>query len=77
VEDYGSLSGSQLARLPSECSRVWLISRNQDRVGGPPTSRADYARFVQLQNGLESNYPRAQRESFGYGRAVIVALLRR
>jgi hypothetical protein len=77
VEDYASLSPSQLARLPSECSRVWLISRNQDRVGGPPASRADNARFVRLQRGLEASYPRVQRESLGYGRSVIVALFSR
>jgi mannosyltransferase len=77
VEDYSSLSASQLARLPSECPRVWLISRNQDRVGGPPATRADYKRFQRLQNDLRVNYPREQRASFGYGRSVVVALFAR
>jgi mannosyltransferase len=77
VEDYASLSSSQLADLPSRCGRVWLVSRNQDRVGGPPATSADHARFVSLQSSLESHYPRVRRQSFGYGNSVVVGLFGR
>jgi mannosyltransferase len=77
VEDYSTLSAPALARLPAACTRVWLISRNEDRLGGPPASRADYARFQRLQASLRGNYPRVQRTSFGYGRSVVVALFTR
>ena len=56
---------------------MWLISRNQDRLGGPPASRADFARFGRLQDRLRANYPRVQRRSFAFGRSVIVALFSR
>ena len=71
VEDYSTLSGSQLARLPTQCSRVWLISRNEDRVGGPPATRADFKRFRRLQAGLRANYPGERQLNFGYGRSVV------
>jgi hypothetical protein len=77
VEDYASLSPSQLAELRSRCGRVWLVSRNQDRVGGPPATNADHARFIALQNNLEARYPRVQRQSFGYGNSVVVGLFGR
>jgi len=77
VEDYSSLSRARVAGLPSSCSRVWLISSHEGKVGGPPASSADYKRYVLLQANLRMVYPRVNSRSFGYGGAVTIALYSR
>jgi hypothetical protein len=56
---------------------VWLISRNEDRIGGPPATRADFKRFQRLQTGLRADYAGERTLVFGYGRSVVVALFAR
>ncbi len=77
VEDYGSLSASQLARLPLECSRVWLLSSHEGRAGGPPLSRGNYVRFVELTSGVRREYPVTRSASFGVAGLITVTLYAR
>jgi mannosyltransferase len=77
VEDYASLSASALARLPLECTRVWLLSSHEGKAGGPPLSRGNYVRFVELTGGLRREYPVAHSASFGVDALVTVTLYAR
>jgi mannosyltransferase len=77
VEDYSTLSPAQIARLPSRCARVWLVSSHEGRVGGPPISQGNYRRFEQLMAGLRAEYPASRTSSFGYHGAVAVTLFHR
>ncbi|HUE26793.1 MAG TPA: glycosyltransferase family 39 protein [Solirubrobacteraceae bacterium] len=77
VEDYTSLSAGQLARLPSQCRRVWLVSSHEGRVGGPAVSQGNYLRFITLEAGLQAGYPHSRIASFGFHGAVAVTLYSR
>lgn len=77
VEDYRSLSAAQVAALPARCSRVWLLASHEGRVGGPPVSRANYARFLNLERGLTDGYPRATSREFGQAGVVTLTLYAR
>jgi hypothetical protein len=77
VEQYASLSRSQLSALPARCRRVWLVSSHEGRVGGPPVSRVNYARFLQLKAGLRAAYPSSHSTAFGYAGAIVVELFSR
>jgi mannosyltransferase len=74
VEDYSSLSAGALARLPSSCKRVWLVASHEGRVGGPPVSRGNFTRFLELTAALGRRYPHSRVTSFGYHSAVTVTL---
>jgi hypothetical protein len=77
VEDYSSLSPAQVAALPRQCGRVWLVASHEGKVGGPPVSRGNYARFVQLTGGLRREYPVARTLQFGQAGVVTVTLYSR
>jgi mannosyltransferase len=77
VEDYTSLTGAQVARLPLSCRRVWLVSSHEGRVGGPPVSEGNYVRYLDLVAGLNAGYAHARNASFGYHGAVGVTLFDR
>ncbi|MGI8903158.1 MAG: glycosyltransferase family 39 protein [Solirubrobacteraceae bacterium] len=74
VEDYASLSGSELARLPSGCPRLWLIASHRGQPQGSPVSRANYARYVALRAALAGEYARPGTVAFGYASPVAVDL---
>lgn len=77
VEDYATLSGRDVARLPMQCRRVWLVSSHEGEPDGPPASRANYARFVVLDHALSAEFPVSRTTQFGYAAAVRVELLAR
>jgi hypothetical protein len=77
VEQYASLSPRQLSQLPARCQRVWLVSSHEGRVGGPPVSAGNYARFRRLEAGLGVEYPHSSAATFGYAGTVVVALYSR
>jgi 4-amino-4-deoxy-L-arabinose transferase-like glycosyltransferase len=77
VEQYASLSRSRLSQLPSRCRRVWLVSSHEGRVGGPPVSQGNHARFLQLRAGLRAEYARSRRTAFAYSGAIGVELFSR
>ncbi len=77
VEDYSSLSPSAIAHLRGVCGRVWLVASHEGRVGGPPTSQANYRRFAELTSGLTRQYPVARSADFGARGVVTVTLYSR
>ena len=78
VEDYASLSTAQLAQVPRECQRVWLLASHEGRVGGPPISSGNYTRFNRLTEGLSRQYPVVSRTTtFGQAGVVTVTLYSR
>ncbi len=74
VEDYLTFSPPSLARLPSGCPRLWLISSHQGQPQGPPVSRANYARYLRLRAALAGEYAHRQTVAFGYAAPVRVDL---
>jgi mannosyltransferase len=78
IEDYASLSSAQLARVPRECQRVWLLASHEGRVGGPPISSGNFTRFTRLTEALSRGYPNvSQTTSFGQAGVVTVTLYSR
>jgi mannosyltransferase len=75
VEDYATLPGRQLARLPARCPRLWLVSSHEGQPDGPAGSKANYARYLALRSALAARYAHHQRASVGYAAVVHVALL--
>jgi mannosyltransferase len=61
-------------RVPSGCTRVWLVVSHQGLPSGPPASRAHFARYVTLRDGLARRYGRSVTRSFGYASVIWVQL---
>jgi mannosyltransferase len=77
VEDYATLPGDELGRLPARCRRLWLVSSHEGQRGGPAGSRSDYARFVALRSALRQAYARHRATAFGYAAVIQLELLSR
>jgi mannosyltransferase len=74
VEDYATLSASQVSALRSRCARVWLITSHEGTVGGPPISRLNYVRLRTLVGALGHEYPHASTRSFGTAKTVALTV---
>lgn len=77
VEDYASLSTTQLAELPGRCGRLWLVARRGGGVGGTIVSRQNRIRFEQMTNSLAHEYPVSRATDFGQAHLVRVTLYSR
>jgi hypothetical protein len=77
IEDYASLSSSQLGALPKSCQRLWLVSSHEGQPNGTVGSRANYSRFLTLRDSLSREYSRSQVRSFGYAAPVTLELFSR
>jgi mannosyltransferase len=77
IEDYATLSPSQLRVLPQSCSRVWLVSSHEGQPNGTAGSRANYSRYLALRGSLSGEYSRNEVRSFGYAAPVKVELFAR
>jgi hypothetical protein len=77
VEDYASLTATQVARLPRQCGRVWLLVRHGGGAGGTVTSHANHVRLEQLTQGLARQYPASRTANFGQARLLTVTLYSR
>jgi uncharacterized membrane protein len=75
VENYASLSESQIRQAASTCRRLWLVSSHQGQPDGPAGARANLARFGRLRGALEAQYPRRRTVTFGYAATITVELL--
>lgn len=73
VEDYATLSGAQVAQVSHECRRVWVLASHEGKVGGPPISRGNFARFERLADALRSDYPTVS-GPINFGQAGVVTL---
>jgi hypothetical protein len=77
VEDYSTVSRSQVAHLPAACPRVWLISSHQGHNAGTATGRRHYRRFLALSAALARRYERSSTATFGSARLITVELFSR
>jgi mannosyltransferase len=64
-------------RVPSSCSRVWLIASHQGLPTGTAASRAHYAQYVAIRRSLARRYPHTSTKAFGYASYIWVELLSR
>jgi hypothetical protein len=74
VEDYSTLSRSQVARLPAACPRMWLISSHTGHGAGTATGRRHYQRFLALSAALARGYRHSSTQTFGAARLITVQL---
>jgi mannosyltransferase len=75
VEDYATLTPGQIERRGASCRRLWFISSHEGQPDGPARSRANRARFLQLQGRLEHAFGKGVTKQFGYASAIHVRLL--
>ncbi|HUZ20099.1 MAG TPA: glycosyltransferase family 39 protein [Acidimicrobiales bacterium] len=64
VEQYSSLSPSQLRAVESSCPRVWLVASHVGHPWGTAGSRANDARFEGLRGALAAAYPASATRDF-------------
>ena len=57
LEQYETLSASQLSGLRTRCSRVWLVFSHEGSPFGTPLSRVHFRQLVALRAGLAANFP--------------------
>jgi hypothetical protein len=74
VEDYATLSASQVSAVRSRCARVWLLTSHEGTVGGPPVSRLNHVRLRTLVAALGHEYRRASTRSFGTAKTVTLTV---
>lgn len=72
VEQYATLSRAELRRLPSRCTRVWLISSHQGHHDGTTIGDAHFARYMLLKDALGREY--GQPTTVTYGAASIITV---
>ncbi len=77
VERYVIPSRLELARLPADCPRLWLVSSHRGQPDGPARSRANRARYLVLRSELRGDYAGGRTVAFGYASPVRVELLTR
>jgi hypothetical protein len=74
VEDYKTLSAGQLAALGGACSRVWLVSSHEGKLGGPPVSGANFRRLRDLRLALTARYSNPAVRAFGRASPITIEL---
>jgi mannosyltransferase len=77
IEDYATLSTDQLRSLPGSCPRLWLVSSHEGQRNGTAGSRANYSRYLALNEALAGRYVHTQARSFGYAAPVTIQLFAR
>jgi hypothetical protein len=77
LEDYQTLSASELTGLRSRCSRVWLVYSHEGSPLGTPGSQAHYRRLLALSSGLEANFPVRMATPFAAPNRLTVVLFAR
>ena len=77
IEDYPSLTGTELARIPAQCGRVWLVARRGGGAGGTTVSHANFLRFERLRSSLADVYPLSHTDSFGQAGLLTATLYSR
>jgi mannosyltransferase len=77
VEDYATLSQSQLVRVAATCPRLWLVASHIGELDGPAGALAHRARYLRLRAMVAREYPHRHTLKFGYASAVQVELATR
>jgi mannosyltransferase len=75
VEDYATLSRSQILRRAAGCRRMWFVSSHEGQPSGPAPARANRAQWLMLRDTLESVFGSAPVRKYGYASAIHVELL--
>ena len=74
VERYVSLSPTDLARVSSSCTRLWIVASHQGQRSGTPGSVAHLERYHALEAAVGSLYPHRYAAHFGYAAVVDVTV---
>jgi mannosyltransferase len=77
VEDYATLTRSQLAGIASRCPRLWLVASHVGERDGPAGALAHRARYLRLRAAVARAYSHRRTIKFGYASAVQVELATR
>ena len=75
VEQYATLSPTQVARRTAACHRLWLVSSHEGQPDGPARSRAHRAAYFRLDAALLAMFGLAPVHSYGYASTIHVQLL--
>jgi hypothetical protein len=75
VEEYVTLSPSQIAVRTAGCRRLWLVSSHEGQADGPPRSQANRGRYFRLDTELQAMFGLAPVQSYGYASTIHVQLL--
>ena len=75
VENYATLSASQLAARGAGCRRLWLVASHVGQRHGPARSRSNLAAYQRLQAQLAAAFGPGRVRAQGYASAIYVQLL--
>lgn len=75
VEDYRTLTLTQIARRAAGCRRMWFISSHEGQPDGPAQSLAHRATYFRLDAELQTLFGLALVQSYGYASTIHVQLL--
>jgi 4-amino-4-deoxy-L-arabinose transferase-like glycosyltransferase len=74
VEDYATLSQGQIARLPSQCRRVWLVASHQGHHDGTSIGTTHYNRYVSLKDAIGRQYHQSVTATYGAASIITINL---
>jgi hypothetical protein len=77
LEEYQTLTATQLHAVTSECASLWLVSSHEGSQSGTAVSRANYQRFVDLRRALEHAYPSKRTTTFGWAARITLEYFQR
>jgi mannosyltransferase len=78
VEQYQTLSETQIAAIRKSCPRLWLVASHQGQGGGPSAeSRRHWTQYKALLAELEGAYGQDSSTAFGYAATIYVDLLQK
>jgi mannosyltransferase len=74
VEEYSTLSPSQVDQVAGSCRRVWLVSSHQGQHDGTAAGQAHYGQFLLLRGRIGRAYRHWQTGEFGAEHLITVDL---
>jgi hypothetical protein len=74
VEDYATLSRQRIDRLPTFCTRVWLVASHQGHHDGTAAGKRNWDRFLALSTAIGHHYFRSKTTMYGAARLITVVL---
>ena len=75
VEDYATLSPSQIVTRAAGCRRMWFVSSHEGQANGPPQARAHRLQWLRLDAALERAFGSGPIHKYGYASTIHVQLL--
>lgn len=74
VEDYSTLSPSQIRQATASCNRIWLVSSHQGKGDGTSVGWRHYLRYLLLRERIGREYRHWQTGEFGAEHLIDVDL---